>query len=71
MEDDDRQLRELHDRKRWDTDAWLERTCRKMEHDVERGNALQRLIRAEHLANKDVNEQERTHGNYCERQGRN
>lgn len=68
MSDDDRQLRELHDRERWDADKWLERTIRKMESDVERGTALQRLLRAERLAaNRDTNEQELNNVTHSER----
>jgi hypothetical protein len=68
MDEDDRQLREIHDRERWDADTWLERTCRKMESDVERGTALQRILRAERLAaNRDINEQELNHVTHSER----
>lgn len=64
MEDDDRQLRELHA----GSPEWLEMTIRKMQRDVERGNALQRLIRAERLAaNRDTNEQELNNVTHSER----
>jgi hypothetical protein len=67
MDEDDRRLRELHA----GSPEWLEMTIQKMQRDVEHGNALQRLIRAERIAaNKDLNELERTDGNYSERQGR-
>lgn len=69
--DDDRQLRELHDRERWELGRWLDRTIDRMERDVGQGSTLQKLIRAERLAaNTDTNEQERTDGHHCERQGR-
>lgn len=59
MDEDDRQLRELHDRQRWYGSQWLDKTVEKMERDVERGTALQRILRAERLAaNRDTNEQE-------------
>jgi hypothetical protein len=64
VEDDDRQLLELHA----GSPEWLEMTIQKMDRDVERGNALQRLIRAERLAaNRDTNEQELKNVTHSER----
>lgn len=60
--DDDRQLRELHLREQ------LEQTIQKMERDVKRGNALQRLLRAERLAaNRDTDERELNNVTHSER----
>lgn len=64
MDEDDRQLLELH----VGSPEWLEMTIRKMGRDVERGNALQRLLRAERLAaNRDTNEQELNDVTHSER----
>jgi hypothetical protein len=61
MSADWRQQEECEER-RWT----LERGLARMERDVERGSALQQILAAE-KAERELNEQERKHGNHCER----
>jgi len=56
-----RQLEECEEH-RWT----LERGLARMERDVERGSALQKILAAE-KAERELNEQERKYGNHCKR----
>jgi len=64
---DDRQLLELTSQEEWERKNSVSAMLVKMQRDVERGNALQRVLRAERLAaNRDICEQERSDVVDCE-----
>lgn len=67
MSADDRQLLELTSQEEWERKYSPAALLPKMQRDVERGNALQRVLRAERLAaNRDTCEQERNDVVDCE-----
>ena len=68
MDEDDRQLVELTTQEEWERRTSPAYLLEKMQFDVERGNELQRILRAERLAaNRDDCEQERKEVLDCKR----